>query len=81
MQDTDVRALVEQMVEDMLKGKSLQTSSDSKSSYAASGGQNNRLEKAPESTDGGQMLPDITQIDLRKQLLVKNRRTGRDIWP
>ena len=71
MQDTDVRALVEQMVEDMLKGKSLQTSSDSKSSYAASGGQNNRLEKAPESTDGGQMLPDITQIDLRKQLLVK----------
>ena len=71
MQDTDVRALVEQMVEDMLKGKSLQTSSDSISSYAASGGQNNRLEKAPESTDGGQMLPDITQIDLRKQLLVK----------
>ena len=47
MQDTDVRALVEQMVEDMLKGKSLQTSSDSKSRYAASGGQNNRLEKAP----------------------------------
>ena len=45
MQDTDVRALVEQMVEDMLKGKSLQTSSDSKSSYAASGGQNNRLER------------------------------------
>lgn len=72
MKDTDVRALVEQMVEDMLKGKSLETAEVKCSHRAETPVQNRSHTAFGTGADEGKILPDITQVDLRKQLLVKD---------
>lgn len=69
MKDTDVRALVEKMVEEMLGGK--ETSVPKRSEVIQTTMEDT---KRHDTVDTGECLEDITTVDLKKQFLVKDAR-------
>ncbi|WP_230399072.1 ethanolamine ammonia-lyase subunit EutC [Novisyntrophococcus fermenticellae] len=67
MRDDEIRSMVETILQQMLNGEG---KSDYKQSAAVQ--TKDAAYKKEESADTGECLEDITKIDLRKQLLVKN---------
>lgn len=67
MRDDEIRSMVETILQQMLNGEG---KSDYKQSAAVQ--TKDTAYKKEESADTGECLEDITKIDLRKQLLVKN---------
>lgn len=67
MNETELRALVERMVADLM-GQA-PTPQVKAADYKP-------LERGQESGSGGEMLPDVTEVDLRRQYLVPNPQNG-----
>ena len=67
MNELELRALVERMVADLM-GQA-PTPQVKAADY-------NPLERGQESGSGGEMLPDITEVDLRRQYLMPNPQNG-----
>ena len=67
MNELELRALVERMVADLM-GQA-PTSQVKAADYKP-------LERGQESGSGGEMLPDITEVDLRRQYLMPNPQNG-----
>ena len=67
MNELELRALVERMVADLM-GQA-PTPQVKAADYKP-------LERGQESGSGGEMLPDITEVDLRRQYLMPNPQNG-----
>ncbi len=68
MNDTELRALVERMVAE-LAGQA-PTPQVKAADYRPMEGETEVRRSAPDTADSGEMLPDITQVDLRQQYLI-----------
>ena len=67
MNELELRALVERMVADLM---------DQAPTPQVKAADYKPLERGQESGSGGEMLPDVTEVDLRRQYLVPNPQNG-----